>query len=215
MTAEDRDAALLASVQAQVRAAAAAGMDRAGARKRRSVNEAQRERSEADLHQALVLLLVDTVAGDSGALDGLTKLAKLDFLLRYPAFLERLIDQQAIKGAMTENVRPNADERREVESRMLRYKYGPWDDRYYSIVGALVGRGLIEYVPSRGRVALKSTDGGRAIANALRTDPAWTTVAARCLLLKEVLGRMSGNRIKELIYNNLPEVVDRPHRTEI
>jgi hypothetical protein len=42
------------------------------------------------LHLAPLLLLLDSFADDSRnpSVDGLTKLAKLDFLLRYPVMLE-------------------------------------------------------------------------------------------------------------------------------
>ena len=42
-----------------------------------------------DLHTARLLILLDVFAGQDGTqtVDGLTKLAKLDFLLRYPANL--------------------------------------------------------------------------------------------------------------------------------
>ena len=46
-------------------------------------------------HQARVLLLVQAVAADSGharKLDGLTKLAKLDFLVRCPALASTVLD---------------------------------------------------------------------------------------------------------------------------
>lgn len=45
------------------------------------------------LHLGRLLVLIDAFAGKAGdqKLEGLTKLAKLDFLLRYPAFLERAI----------------------------------------------------------------------------------------------------------------------------
>jgi hypothetical protein len=45
-------------------------------------------REDLAYHQARILLLVDAVTaahGHQGKADGLTKLAKLDFLLRYPA----------------------------------------------------------------------------------------------------------------------------------
>lgn len=47
-------------------------------------------------HQSRVLLLVRAVAeepGNSGKLDGLTKLAKLDFLVRYPALAPVVLDE--------------------------------------------------------------------------------------------------------------------------
>jgi hypothetical protein len=172
------------------------------------------ERREAEYHQARILLLVDALAGRNGSMDGLTKLAKLDFLLRYPAFLERLAD--SVDGLdLDEETRPTVEEQQAVESRMLRYKYGPWDDRYYGTVGALVGRGLLEYVPARGRLALRPTEGGRALARIIAADPAWHRTAVRCAVLHRAFARLSGNQIKKLIYTHLPDVVDRPYRTEI
>ena len=50
---------------------------------------------EADdaLHLGRLLVLIDTFGGRSGdkQIEGLTKLAKLDFLLRYPDYLERAL----------------------------------------------------------------------------------------------------------------------------
>lgn len=44
-------------------------------------------------HMSRLLLLINAFAGASreGSIEGLTKLAKLDFLLRYPANLERAL----------------------------------------------------------------------------------------------------------------------------
>ena len=179
-------------------------------------DRARQEASAAAYHQGRVLLLIDAMAGKNGMLDGLTKLAKLDFLLRYPVFLKQLAESGRVRGLVLDSdTAPTQDEERAVESRMIRYKYGPWDDRYYSIIGALIGRGLVEYVPGRGRVALRPTQGGHAIATVLASDPAWTRTATRCALLRRAFGRMSGNALKDLIYQELPDVVDRPHRMEI
>ncbi|MEU8312007.1 hypothetical protein [Micromonospora sp. NPDC048887] len=187
--------------------------DRLAKRRRASM---LRERREAEYHQARVLILIHALSGQRGSLDGLTKLAKLDFLLRYPVFLEQLADMGVERLALDETTRPTPDERRAVESRMVRYKYGPWDDRYYGIIGALVGRGLVEYVPGRqGNVTLRPTEGGRAVAEVLSLDPAWRRTAARCAVLRKAFARSNGNQLKNLIYDRLPDVVDRPHRTEI
>jgi hypothetical protein len=179
-------------------------------------DRARQEAGEAVYHQGRVLLLIDAMAGKNGVLDGLTKLAKLDFLLRYPVFLKQLADSGKIRNlVLDDSTAPTEDEERAVESRMIRYKYGPWDDRYYGIIGALIGRGLIEYAPGRGRVALRTTQGGHAIAMVLAADPAWKRTASRCVLLRAAFARMSGNALKELIYRGLPDVVDRPHRMEV
>jgi hypothetical protein len=145
-------------------------------------------------------------------IDGLTKLAKLDFLLRYPALMERLAD--VLGYEVPERVRPSPEERLAVESRMVRYKYGPWDDRYYPIVGLLLGTGLVQSVSGKGRVALTITDKGQAIARRVAEDQTWRIVADRCEYLAHSFD-LSGNRLKDLIYEHLPEIVDRPHRTVI
>lgn len=171
---------------------------------------------ETEYHIARLLLLIDAISGRTGSLDGLTKLAKLDFLLRYPVFLEQLAASGSVPGlALDMTTAPTADERSAVESRMIRYKYGPWDDKYYGLIGALVGRGLAKYTEGPGNLNLRPTEGGRAIAGTLARDPAWQRTAARCEALRRAFRRYSGNRLKELIYSQLPEAVDRPHRAEI
>lgn len=186
--------------------------DQSKTRQRRRA--AIREAVESDYHQARLLLLIGTLAGESGSIDGLTKIAKTDFLLRYPVFLERLNASINLPGLRPE-IAPDNNEREAVESRMIRYKYGPWDDKYYSIIGGLVGRGLIEMFPRGKTFGVRLTPGGAAIYNVLQLDPSWRIVSARCKFIKEHYGRFSGNRIKNLVYENLPDVVDRAHRQEI
>lgn len=175
----------------------------------------------ADLayHQARVLLLVQAVASDPGharKLDGLTKLAKLDFLVRYPALapvvLDRLSETDPRMHLTNEEVLSPAD----VPDPMTRYKYGPWDDRYYPVVGALVSRGLLKYLKGRrGSVALAPTPAGRTLVAQLTADPLWLSISERCSAVAEASSGMSGNALKELIYERLADLMDRPHREVI
>ncbi len=168
--------------------------------------------TEHDEHLARLLLLVDAFSEASGKLDGLTKLAKLDFLLRYPAFLEAL--NESIGLTMPDSIVSRPVEREAVAEPMVRYKYGPWDNRYYSLVGALVGRGLAEYLPGRGVVALRPTVSGGRIASALRSDSSWELLANRISFLVENYD-LPGNRLKELIYGAFPALVAQELRTKI
>jgi hypothetical protein len=165
-----------------------------------------------DVHLARLVLLFDAFTKRGSKIDGLTKLAKLDFLLRYPVMLGRVLadeGRQWITGA-----EPTDDEERAVEARMTRYKYGPWDDRYYALVGSLVGLGLCEETAGRGRISLRATALGSAVTAQLSELPEWHATSIRCEQLAQDLDR-SGNQLKELIYRRLPEAVDRPHRTLI
>jgi hypothetical protein len=168
------------------------------------------ERREYPYHEVRVLLLVAAFRERRARLDGLTKLAKLDFLLRYPTLAERLLLPW---GGWPDELGPSQSERSAVESRMVRHKYGPWDDKYYPIVGALVGRGLAR-VESPSPLALTLTDLGESTVAEVVTTDEWLQTWERARFLARALD-VTGSELKRMIYEGLPDVVDRPHRTEI
>jgi len=170
-------------------------------------------------HQARVLLLIDAVSSEASharKLDGLTKLAKLDFLIRYPALAHVVLDDlESHDQGMSLSIEDH-DAPTEVEDPMTRYKFGPWDDRYYPVLGALVARGLIRYARGRrGSVALVPTPAGKTVAEALASDPYWSPVARRCVAVAKASAGLSGNALKERIYARLASLMDRPHREVI
>ena len=92
-----------------------------------------------ELHAARLLLLIQNCGTKTRAtglhrVDGLTKLAKLDFLVRYPEFFEKLSKHLG---------QPATAPSHDVESSMVRFHYGPWDERYYHILGFLESRNLL------------------------------------------------------------------------
>ncbi|MDV9168855.1 hypothetical protein R6V09_01695 [Streptomyces sp. W16] len=176
-------------------------------------------RDDLAYHQARVLLLVNAVSKEPGharKLDGLTKLAKLDFLLRYPA-LAPIVLEQLSESDPRLNLSPEEIEApTEVEAPMVRYKYGPWDDRYYAIIGALVGRGLLRYTKGRkGSVALATTKEGRRLAEDMGKVRDWKALAERSEAIASASSGMTGNAIKDLVYEKLETLMDRPHRQVI
>lgn len=161
-------------------------------------------------HQLRVLLLVDAVAsapGHASKLDGLTKLAKLDFLVRYPDLAPVVLDGRAAPGPASPG---------RVEAPMIRYKYGPWDDRYYPVIGALVGRGLLAYTRGRrGSVALRPTAAGRRLAAEAAASDAWSEIARQCRDVAAKSAGMTGSQLKDAIYERLPDLMNQPHRQVI
>ena len=171
----------------------------------------RQEMREAHYHEARILLLIDRFTATKRGLNGLTKLAKLDFLLRYPAMLDRLLAEDGLHWP--QGTQPTSSERRAVESRMTRYKYGPWDQRYYSVLGSLAARDLITYSGADRAEFRVTADGAIAAATLAETDE-WAVVTQRIDLLKRHFNK-SGTALKTLIYDRLPDAVDRPWRTEI
>ncbi|WP_328298928.1 hypothetical protein OG389_14690 [Streptomyces sp. NBC_00435] len=168
---------------------------------------------DLDYHLArLLILLREFGSPGSPGLDGLTKLAKLDFLLRYPSFTDKLLPTRNAQWPL--GCEPSPDEREAIESRMIRYKYGPWDDRYYPLLGRLIGYGLAETVNGKGKVCIRLTETGEGFAGQLSSADEWAVVAARSSMLRKSFN-LTGNRLKNLIYDALPETIDRPLREEI
>src|SRR5438445_13586516 len=93
------------------------------------------------LGEGRLLLLINTFTTGTKSMEGRTKLAKLDFFLRYPAYLERAL---VILGPVDFSV--PEEERGNIEATMIRYRFGPWDPSYFSLLGVLIGKGLVEPV---------------------------------------------------------------------
>jgi len=157
------------------------------------------------LHLGRLLVLLGAFAGRRGEnpLEGLTKLAKLDFLLRYPAYLERALTARRADGSVSE---VQEFERVSIEARMVRYRYGPWDYRYRRFLNVLVGKGLAA-VRREGRTnMIHLTERGRAAAAEIAAQPEYAALRHRAGLLKRHLD-LSGTRLMEFIYETFPEVV--------
>lgn len=150
--------------------------------------------------EARLLLLIDAFTTPAKSLEGRTKLAKLDFLLRYPEFLRR-----AIRIRAGDEVEITTDEAEAIESRMVRYRYGPWDPSYFSLLGRLLGKQLVEAVPYSRGIAFRTTGKGLQVANDLRSDESWQPVADRTRILKRNFD-VTGKFLKDFIYQHFPEV---------
>ena len=150
--------------------------------------------------EARLLLLISAFSNGSKSLQGRTKLAKLDFLLRYPQFFKRAISIKAPNASINDLDAPET-----VESRMVRYRYGPWDPVYFAVLGRLVGKGLIRVVPARNGTGYKTTALGNVVATRLSATTVWADVTVRLRLLRKYFD-LSGNSLKTFIYENFPEV---------
>ena len=160
--------------------------------------------AEPDLHAARLLILISAFSStDQGTVEGLTKLAKLDFLLRYPVMLERAL---VAKKRPTRDVRLEDYERLSVESQMVRYRYGPWDHRYREFLNILIGKGLVTVRAEGRRIVISLTDRGKVLAIELSSNPAFQDYARRSTLLKRHFDIM-GTSLMKFIYDTFPEVV--------
>ena len=160
--------------------------------------------SSDDLHLARLLILLKAFGGGNGqaAIAGLTKLAKLDFLLRYPVYLERALlakQQEPAKARVADH------ERKSVESRMVRYKYGPWDFRYRRFLNILVAKGLATVSIEGRTIHIRLTSTGIARAEQLIQDESFTDLTQRARLLKQNFD-IAPTNLMRFVYQTFPEI---------
>ena len=154
-----------------------------------------------ELHAGRILLLLKT-CGIAGRIDGLTKLAKLDFFVRYPDAFDRVADH------LHAQVRSSTTS---VESTMVRHHYGPWDRRYYHVLAFLESRALVTITGNGKAYTFALTAAGEAAANTLARQQSFAQLQAQMKGVKKVLGGRTGSNLKKLVYDVFKEdVKDRP-----
>lgn len=160
--------------------------------------------SSDEIHLARLLVLLGIFSGPDGCdkIEGLTKLAKLDFLLRYPVYLESALKA---KNLSVREVGVLEHERHSIESAMVRFRYGPWDFRYRRFINLLVAKGLVNVNSQRNTVDLCLTSAGLRIAKELAISESFTDTAQRAALLKRHFDQR-GTSLMRFIYNTFPEI---------
>jgi hypothetical protein len=170
--------------------------------------------SENLAYHAARLLILIRFAGrprnDSVTLPGIegrTLLAKLDFFLRYPAYLKRA--SEIIGQSIESPTIINFDETNSVESRMIRYLYGPWDDVYYQVLAYLIGKELIIVGKKNNTEIFQLSAKGNEIAEQLALTNEFAEIVSRADFISKIFSKYNGNTLKKFIYNNFPDIVNR------
>ena len=158
-----------------------------------------------EFHAARLLLLV-RICGVNGRIDGLTKLAKLDFFARYPDFFDAARVAMADKDSGSS---PQSGTSEAVESAMVRHHYGPWDKRYYHVLAHLEAKHLITVTKEGAGYRLALTDLGRERAKTLAGRPSFAPLVSRMEEMKKTFRSKTGTALKKLIYELFEEEVGR------
>lgn len=154
-----------------------------------------------EFHAARLLLLI-LLCGVAGRIEGLTKMAKLDFFSRYPDFFEAAAGERSKEAPVAE---PTAA----VESAMVRHHYGPWDKRYYHVLAHLEAKQLIKVSKVKKTYVIALTDLGKDRAKRLAEKASFAPLVARMREIKKVFGSRTGSALKNMIYNLFDSEVGR------
>jgi hypothetical protein len=137
--------------------------------------------------------------------EGRTLLAKLDFFLRYPVYLKRaalILNNEDVNSI-------SSDEINTVESRMIRYLYGPWDRVYYEVLAYLIGKGLIVVNKKGNTEIFQLSVIGMKKSEEIALESSYADLVSRAGFVNRLFSKYSGNRLKEFIYQYFPDVVNK------
>jgi hypothetical protein len=157
-----------------------------------------------EFHAARILLLIG-LCGTGSRIDGLTKMAKLDFFVRYPDFFAVAKKDAVRKGASEGS----------VESAMVRHHYGPWDKRYYHVLAYLEAKQLITIAKKKNSFQITLTDAGKEKVAALAQKASFGPLVERMKAVKKEFGSKSGSTLKKLIYQLFDEEVGKKPLGEV
>lgn len=160
-----------------------------------------------EFHAARLLLLLK-ICGEKGTLRGLTKMAKLDFFVRYPHFFRMAAK---VLGKNAELLNTNT----ESESKMVRYHYGPWDQRYYHVLGYLEAKGLVKTTKEGTTINLILTELGDKSADKLGAMVSFAPIVDQMQQVKKILGNKKGNELKNLVYEIFDDEVAKLSMGEV
>jgi hypothetical protein len=150
-----------------------------------------------EFHAARLILLF-RLCGTANRMVGLTKMAKLDFFVRYPKFFDEVA---ANLQSATRSVLHSA------ESSMVRFHYGPWDHRYYHVLAYLEAKNLITVEKEGTAFVFLLTALGEDIAKQLSRRQEYESLCIQMQLVKKVLGRFSGSGLKKLVYDTFDKEI--------
>jgi hypothetical protein len=154
-------------------------------------------------HLARIMLLLLAFERNEGpAIEGITKLAKLDFLLRYPTYFERAM---LARNASKKNLELEEHERKSLESQMVRYRYGPWDHRYRKFLNVLAAKRLVSLESDGRAIMISLTDRGRQHTEALLREETNHKLFDRAKVLRRYLD-IGPSDIMKFIYATFPEI---------
>lgn len=158
-----------------------------------------------EFHAARLVLLF-WLCGKDGKIEGLTKMAKLDFFVRYPQFFVKACSALKKSTKFSYNT---------VESSMIRYHYGPWDQRYYHVLAYLEARGILKVSKEGKAYNFILTDLGKSLAMQLSGEPSFQQIVFLMQQVQLILGGKTGTQLKKLVYTIFDDEVAKLSLSEV
>ena len=154
-----------------------------------------------DIHMMRIMQLIAVSGRWKGTkeIKGITKLAKMDFLLRYPNCLKIALEKMG-KKLSDFKIEILEHELNTIESKMIRFRYGPWDGRYRRWISLLRAKELICLYTKGRTVIVETTKLGSEFIEEVSQSPILKEHYLRTVAVVKTFGRFSATGLMDFIY---------------
>lgn len=161
---------------------------------------------EGDLNTQLarLMILINDLCGvqHNKKIEGVNKLAKLDFLLKSPSYLKRGLTN--IRTNVTIDIK--SFEINSIESKMNLYSYIPWDENYRKLLNIIIAKGLVNITFEKDDYFIQITKAGITIADKLLKDRYFKEFSNRSKIISTHFGLYSEGYLNNFFGLHFPEI---------
>lgn len=161
---------------------------------------------ENDLNTQLarLMILIYHLCGetDKRKIDGINKLAKLDFLLKSPKFLQRGLLKQNSKSIIS----VTNEESKSIDAKTNAFRYLPWDENYRRLLNVLIARGLVRISFEKDDYFIHITTKGVELVETMKNDKYLKEFFNRSKVINTNFGLYSERYLDNFFEKNFPEI---------
>ncbi|MFK4435443.1 hypothetical protein [Paenibacillus sp. RC21] len=151
---------------------------------------------QEDLHLVRLMILIHILIGKkSTALLEISTLSKLDFLLRYPAALERALAHLP----NNKTIQLSEAEKNNIETKMILFRYSPWSSTFRRLLVILESKCLIKWKLNGKKIEFSMTDKGTKIVLELSGQDIFGEMIRQSKLIKTNIVKLSASKLNELM----------------
>jgi len=161
---------------------------------------------EGDLNTQLarLMILIYHLCGvkNNKKIDGVNKLAKLDFLLKSPTYLKKGLGKLNTKTT----VKISSAENWSIENKMNLYTYVPWDENYRKFLNVIISRGLVSISFEKDDYFIQITTKGIQLTEELNGNRHFKEFVNRSKVISTHFGSYSERFLNNFFAIHFPEI---------
>lgn len=164
-----------------------------------------------DVVRLLILVNTFTNKTKTVGIDGITKLAVFEFLLKYPYSLQRMVEFEQMQNNKIEKpkiVQFDAYEKESIEANMMALNFAPWSYKYRNEISILSAKNLISISTINKKVNIYITENGANVVNTLLKYQFCKDLENRSKIIKALFKCKSTTKLLDRIYQVFPEILE-------